>query len=78
MGQEEVYNYIKKAGTWVTTEELNSALESGYQSILVSLKKLYNSGYLERIEDYRRLNIKEKNKKGYLKAFKIYKFKVKV
>ncbi len=67
MGQQEVYNFLKKHSThWFTSKDVCNRIDMSLGSVTVSLKKMRENNEIF----YKKIGIKQGNKKGYLYKFK--------
>jgi len=68
MGQQEVYDYLKKhKGKWFTSKEIAEGLKASVGSVTTSLKKLRDSSAVD--SEYKR-RIAPRSKNAYFYRFK--------
>lgn len=68
MGQQEVYDYLKKhRGRWFTSKEIAAGLNASVGSVTTSLKKLRDSSAVD--SEYRH-RIASSRKNAYIYRFK--------
>jgi predicted transcriptional regulator len=53
MGQQEVFDYIKKKGTWVSVKELLENVDCNQRNVSRAVRKLYESQDVSRKQESR-------------------------
>lgn len=65
MGQEEVYNLLKKKNTWLTGTQIRMSLGVTLSTVNQNLRRLYKQGYVMR-----------RNKRSRLYPYNEYEWRV--